>query len=84
MSTCRLTLAPAALWGLALLLPFSAPADDARPLPQSPADRTALSLEQLLNLHVQAAALHPQTLEEAPASVTVLTALKILISIYRP
>src|SRR5438874_2346313 len=33
-----------------------------------------LSLEQLMNLTVQTAAMHPQLLGDAPASVTVITA----------
>jgi outer membrane receptor for ferrienterochelin and colicin len=46
----------------------SAPGDAATP------DLNALTLEQLMQVEVVGAALHPQTLQDAPASVTVITA----------
>src|ERR1051325_8496540 len=60
--------------GITLFLAIPARSDDAKPPPSSSAqDLTALSLEQLFDIRVQSAALHPQSLEDAPASVTVLT-----------
>ena len=46
-------------------------------------DLTSLSLEELLEIRIEGAALHPQSQSEAPASVTVITASDIRTYGYR-
>jgi outer membrane receptor protein involved in Fe transport len=48
--------------------------DGAGPGDASTTDLNALTLEELMQVQVVGAALHPQTLQDAPASVTVITA----------
>lgn len=63
----------ALLVGAALLLAPPCWPNNEDPADQS-TDLNALTLEQLMQVKVEGAALHPQTLQEAPASVTIVTA----------
>ena len=63
----------AALLSAPLCLPDGS-ASGSGPGDASGPDLDALTLEQLIQVQVVGAALHPQTLQDAPASVTVITA----------
>ena len=64
----------ALLFGILLSLALSAGAQDAPTPDITSRNLDSLSLEELMNIKVQSAALHPQSLQDAPASVTIITA----------
>jgi outer membrane receptor for ferrienterochelin and colicins len=62
-----------AVCGLALFLAAPSWPEDKEPAAQSGLDLGSLTLEQLMDIKVVGAALHPQSLQDAPASVSVIT-----------
>src|SRR5580693_5903590 len=62
------------LFTAAMLFVQPCPGAGSGPGDPSNIDLDALTLDQLMQVQVVGAALHPQTLQDAPASVTIITA----------